>query len=89
MITAFVTVFSQGLSRSTAAAIEELVSTFGGNVLSDRFSAFNHQPNKHLQLCWAHLILNLIARRQLCYARAYVFDTRQFNGCCRTPGRQR
>ena len=39
MVTAVVTVFVQGLSRSTAAAIELLGSSFGGIVVSDRFSA--------------------------------------------------
>ena len=65
MVTAVVTVFIQGLSRSTAAAIELLVSTFGGIVVSDRFSAYNHLPTQQRQLCWAHLIrdLNAIAER--------------------------
>jgi len=65
MVTAVVTVFIQGLSRSTAAAIELLVSTFGGIVVSDRFSAYNHLPTQQSQLCWAHLIrdLNAIAER--------------------------
>ena len=44
MVTAVVTVFIQGLSRSTAAAIELLGNTFGGIVVSDRFSAYNHLP---------------------------------------------
>jgi len=39
MVTAMVTVFMQGLSRSTAAAIELLGNAFGGIVVSDRFSA--------------------------------------------------
>ncbi|MCX5954484.1 MAG: transposase [Cyanobacteria bacterium] len=54
-----------GLSRSTAAAIELLGSSFGGIVVSDRFSAYNHLPSQQRQLCWAHLIrdLNAIAER--------------------------
>ncbi|MFM9103681.1 MAG: IS66 family transposase, partial [Cyanobium sp.] len=65
MVTAMVTVFIQGLSRSTAAAIELLGSTFGGIVVSDRFSAYNHLPLAQRQLCWAHLIrdLNAITER--------------------------
>jgi hypothetical protein len=65
MVTAAVTVFIQGLSRSTAAAIELLGSAFGGIVVSDRFSAYNHLPTQQRQLCWAHLIrdLNAIAAR--------------------------
>jgi transposase len=61
MVTAVVTVFIQGLSRSTAAAIELLGSTFGGIVVSDRFSAYNHLPTQQRQLCWAHLIRDLAA----------------------------
>jgi transposase len=61
MVTAVVTVFIQGLSRSTAAAIELLGSTFGGIVVSDRFSAYNHLPTQQRQLCWAHLIRDLTA----------------------------
>jgi transposase len=60
MVTAAVTVFIQGLSRSTAAAIELLGSTFGGIVVSDRFSAYNHLPTQQRQLCWAHLIRDLV-----------------------------
>ena len=44
MVTAVVTVFVQGLSRSSAAAIELLGSAFGGIVVSDRFSAYNQLP---------------------------------------------
>jgi transposase len=61
MVTAVVTVFIQGLSRSTAAAIELLGSTFGGIVVSDRFSAYNHLPLNQRQLCWAHVIRDLTA----------------------------
>jgi transposase len=61
MVTAAVTVFIQGLSRSTAAAIELLGSSFGGIVVSDRFSAYNHLPTQQRQLCWAHLIRDLTA----------------------------
>ena len=61
MVTAVVTVFIQGLSRSTAAAIELLGSSFGGIVVSDRFSAYNHLPTQQRQLCWAHLMRDLTA----------------------------
>jgi transposase len=66
MVTAVVTVFVQGLSRSTAAAIELLGNAFGGIVVSDRFSAYNHLPTQQRQLCWAHVIRDLtaIAERQ-------------------------
>ena len=55
------TVFIQSLSQSTAAAIELLGCTFGGIVVSDRFSAYNHLPLEQRQLCWAHLIRDLTA----------------------------
>ncbi len=41
-----VTVFLQGLSRSAAAATELLGHGFGGLVVSDRFSAYNHLPTQ-------------------------------------------
>ncbi len=49
------------LSRSTAAAIELLGCTFGGIVMSDRFSVYNHLPLERRQICWAHVIRDLIA----------------------------
>ena len=61
MVTPVVTVFLQGLSRSAAAAIELLGNTFGGIVVSDRFSAYNHLLVMQRHLCWAHLIRDLIA----------------------------
>ena len=61
MVTAVMSVFIQGLSRSTAAAIELLGSTFDCIVVRDRFSAYNHLPTQQLQLCWAHLIRDLTA----------------------------
>jgi transposase len=61
MVTAVVTVFVQGLSRSAVAAIELLGSSFGGIVVSDRFSAYNHLPIEQRQLCWAHVIRDLVA----------------------------
>ena len=66
MVTAMVTVFMQGLSRSTAAAINLLGNAFGGIVVSDRFSVYNYFPLGQRQLCWAHVIRDLtaIAERQ-------------------------
>ena len=61
LLTAVVTVFLQGLSRSTTAAIELPGSTVGGIVVSDRFSARNHLPSQQRRLCWAHLIRHLTA----------------------------
>ena len=66
MVTTAVTVFMQGLGRTTAAAIELLGDAFGGIVVSDRFSAYNYFPLEQRQLCWAHVIRDLtaIAERQ-------------------------
>jgi transposase len=61
LVTAVVTVFMQGLSRSAAASIELLGNVFGGIVVSDRFSAYNHLATQQRQLCWAHLIRDLTA----------------------------
>ena len=61
MVTTAVTVFIQGLRRSTAAAIELLGITFSRIILSDPFSAYNHLPTKRSQLCWAHLTRDLTA----------------------------
>jgi len=61
MVTAVVTVFVQGLSRSAAAAVELLGSAFAGIVVSERFSAYNHLPTHQRQLCWAHVIRDLTA----------------------------
>jgi transposase len=61
MVTPLVTVFLQGLSRSSAAAMELLGHAFAGIVVSDRFSAYNHLPVEQRQLCWAHLIRDLAA----------------------------
>jgi hypothetical protein len=60
-VTAVVTVIVQGLSRSGAAAIELLGNAFGGIVVSDRFSAYNHLATQQRQLCWAHVIRDLTA----------------------------
>lgn len=61
MVTAVVTVFVQSLSRSGAAAIELLGCAFGGIVMRDRFSAYNHLPTHQRQLCWADVIRDLTA----------------------------
>jgi transposase len=72
MVTPLVTVFLQGLSRSAAAAMELLGHGFGGIVVSDRFSAYNHLPNQQRQLCWAHLIRDLVAIAERAGASAEV-----------------
>jgi len=61
LMTPKLTVFSQGLSRSSAAAMELLGPTFGGIVVSDRFSAYNQLPLEQRQLCWAHIVRDLTA----------------------------
>ena len=44
MVNDMVTVFMQGLSRSTAAAIDLLGNGFDGIVVSDSFSSYNYFP---------------------------------------------
>jgi hypothetical protein len=61
LMTPMLTVFSQGLSRSSAAAMELLGPSFGGIVVSDRFSAYNQLPLEQRQLCWAHIVRDLTA----------------------------
>jgi transposase len=61
MVTATVTVFIQGLSRSAAAAMELLGHGCGGIVVSGHFSPYNALPLQRRQLCWAHLIRDLNA----------------------------
>jgi transposase len=51
IVSAVVTVFIQGMRRCTADGIEKLGSTFGGVVVSDRFSACNHLPIQQRRLC--------------------------------------
>jgi len=53
------------LSRSSAAAMELLGPSFGGIVVSDRFSAYNQLPLEQRQLCWAYIVrdLNAFAER--------------------------
>jgi transposase len=61
MATSGLTVFQQGLSRSAEAARSLLGEGFGGIVVSDRFSAYNHLPIEQRQVCWAHLRRDLLA----------------------------
>jgi transposase len=56
LMTPMLTMFSQGLSRSSAAAMKLLRPSFGGIVVSDRFSVTNQLALKQRQLCWAHII---------------------------------
>jgi transposase len=64
LMTPVLTVFVQGLSRSSAAAMELLGHAFAGIVVSDRYSAYNHLPTCQRQICWAHLIRDLTAIEQ-------------------------
>lgn len=54
-VTAFVTVFQVHANRSAKAA-EQLLRTFRGVVVSDRYSTYRARGQRHRQLCWAHLI---------------------------------
>ena len=59
MATAVVTVYAQGLCRSTATAIGLLGNAIDRIDMSVRFPAYNHQPTQQHLLCWAHLIRDL------------------------------
>jgi transposase len=72
LMTPVLTVFVQGLSRSSAAAMELLGHAFAGIVVSDRFSAYNHLPTCQRQICWAHLIRDLTAIAQRSGASADI-----------------
>ena len=57
MVTAVVTVFMQGLIRSTAAAIELLGNPFGGIVVGDRFSSYSHLPTRPDSMSQQELVI--------------------------------
>jgi hypothetical protein len=55
------TVFSQALRLSSAAAMELLGPCFGGIVVSDRFSVYNQLSLEQRQLCWTHIDRDITA----------------------------
>ena len=54
-VTPLVTVFLVHAKRSTAAA-KELLGSFAGVLVSDRWNAYNFIDAVRRQLCWAHLL---------------------------------
>jgi hypothetical protein len=55
VVTPLVTCFQVLLSRSQEAAQTLLGATFGGILISDRYSSYNWVELTRRQLCWAHL----------------------------------
>jgi transposase len=59
-VTAAVSVFLIRFSRGARAAKELLGATFGGVLVSDRWGAYNWVDATRRQLCWSHLIRDLV-----------------------------
>ena len=55
VVTPYVCYFQVFLSRSQAAARTLLGATFGGNVVTDRYSAYSWLDIQKRQVCWSHL----------------------------------
>lgn len=55
-VTAYVSVFIIRFTRGAEAAKELLGESFGGFLVSDRWSAYNWVETLQRQFCWAHLI---------------------------------
>jgi transposase len=55
LVTPYVCYFQVFLSRSQAVAQTLLGSTFSGNVVTDRYSAYSWLDIEKRQVCWAHL----------------------------------
>src|SRR5499433_3646834 len=62
-VTSWVTVFVVRMSRGGHVARELLGETFGGILVTDRYSAYNWYPVRWRQLCWAHLLRDFEAIR--------------------------
>jgi transposase len=60
-VTTWVTVFLVRLSRGGQVARELLGETFGGIMVTDRWSAYTWYPVRWRQLCWAHLLRDIEA----------------------------
>jgi transposase len=62
-VTSWVTVFVVRMSRGGQVARELLDKRFGGILVTDRYSAYNWDPVRWRQLCWAHLLRDFEAMR--------------------------
>jgi transposase len=62
-VTSWVTVFVVRLSRGAQVARELWGKSFGGIVVTDRYSAYNWYPVRWRQLCWSHLLRDFEAIR--------------------------
>lgn len=59
-VTVAVSVFLIRFTRATKAAKELLGAAFGGILVSDRWGAYNWVDATRRQLCWSHLIRDLV-----------------------------
>lgn len=59
-VTVAVSVFLIRFTRATKAAKELLGATFAGILVSDRWGAYNWVDTTRRQICWAHLIRDLV-----------------------------
>jgi transposase len=62
-VTSVVTVFAIRLSRGGQVARELLGETFGGILVTDRYSGYNWYPVRWRQLCWSHVLRDFEAMR--------------------------
>ena len=62
-VTSWVTVVVVRMSRGGHVARELLGETFGGILVTDRYSAYNWYPVRWRQLCWAHLLRDFESMR--------------------------
>lgn len=60
VVTQWITIFAIHISRGTAVVKELLGESFSGILGSDRYGAYNWVDKNRRQLCWAHLIRDLI-----------------------------
>jgi len=60
-VTTWVTVFVVRLSRGSEVARALLGETWGGILVTDRWSAYNWYPVRWRQRCWAHLLRDIEA----------------------------
>ena len=62
-VTSVVTVFAIRLSRGGQVARELLGETFGGILVTDRYSGYNWYPVRWRQFCWSHVLRDFEAMR--------------------------
>lgn len=61
LVAPLVVVFHVAANRSRAVLTRLIGTTYAGILSSDRLAAYNGHPADRRQLCWAHLLRNLLA----------------------------